>query len=62
MNNNKKNVLIIGRFLFKTNGFKVYATNNPKIWAWTYNRSINGMKCIWAYQKRYIFKIPTYRR
>mgnify|MGYP006145037639 CR=1 FL=1 len=58
---NKSCVLVIGRFLFKSKEYKVYATSNPKIWAWTYIRPINGRECIWAYQKRYKFKSPTHQ-
>lgn len=60
MSTKNGSVLTIGRFLFKTRDFKVYATNNPKIWAWTYIRSINNKRYILAYQKRYKFKSPTH--
>ena len=53
--------LKIGRYLFSSRrGRQVYATSDPKIWAWTLTRGINGKRYVYAIQKRYNFKDPPW--
>jgi len=52
--------LTIGRLLFKNcYGHKVYATNNPNLWAWTHIGR-RGIRVVYAYQRRYKFKPPKW--